>query len=106
MGKIHLEPRKGEYIEEIEIGYDNRALVNISLFGDSTYSRLSRTQFYMLNDVLKIRINKILREKLGLIYSESIDPDFTRKPKGGLLDQYCFAVCSGKCQQSRRRHSP
>ena len=83
MGKIHLEPRKGEYIEEIEIGYDNRALVNISLFGDSTYSRLSRTQFYMLNDVLKIRINKILREKLGLIYSESIDPDFTRKPKEG-----------------------
>lgn len=78
---MHLEPRKGEYLEEVEVGNDTRAYVYISLFGDTTYSRLARTQFFMLNDILKIRINKVLREKLGLIYSESVDPDFFRTPK-------------------------
>ncbi len=80
---MQLEPQKGSHLEEVEVGSDSKAYVYISLYGDTAYSRIARTQFFMLNEILKIRINKTLREKLGLIYSESVDPNFFRKPKQG-----------------------
>lgn len=80
MGHEYVQPRLGVYSEEIKIGNDNRAFVYIRLQGDTNYSRLARTQFHMLNEILNIRIHKNLREKLGLIYSESIESNFVRKP--------------------------
>jgi zinc protease len=79
---IHLDTVKGVVKKEVFAGIENKAAVLITFAGEANYSREERTHFYALLEILRLKMNAVLREKLGLVYTASVDGDLVRAPNG------------------------
>lgn len=78
---IGLYPVRGQIKKEFFAGSEHKSIVNLFFSGEIDYDREERTRFYTLMEVLQIKLDKIVREKLGLIYTANIDSDFVRIPR-------------------------
>lgn len=77
---IGLYPVRGQIKKEFFAGSENKSIVNLYFSGAIDYNREERARFYTLMDVLQIKLEKIVREKLSLIYAANIDSDYMRIP--------------------------
>ncbi|MFC0349237.1 M16 family metallopeptidase [Undibacterium danionis] len=77
---IGLQALSGNIKKDFFAGSDNKSIVNLFFSGSIDYEREERARFYTLMEVLQIKLEKIVREKLGLIYTASIDSDYMRVP--------------------------
>jgi zinc protease len=77
---LGLRPVSGVLKKDIHVGTEPKSNVEIAFTGPMNYSLEGSTRFYMLLEVLNLRITDILREKLSLIYSGGVSGQFERTP--------------------------
>lgn len=77
-----IRPVSGVVKKEVRIGAEPKSKVEITFTGPATYSLEENTRFYMLLDVMNIKITDVLREKLSLIYGGGMSGSFNRVPYG------------------------
>jgi zinc protease len=77
---LGIRPVTGVVKKDIHVGTEPKSKVEIAFTGPMTYSLEGSTRFYMLLEVLNLRINDVLREKLSLIYSGGVSGQFERTP--------------------------
>lgn len=77
---VGIRPVSGVLKKDIRVGSEPKSKVEIAFTGPMTYSLEGSTRFYMLLEVLNIRIIDVLREKLSLIYSGGVSGQYERTP--------------------------
>ena len=77
---LDIRPVSGVVKKDIHAGTEPKSKVEIAFTGPMTYSLEGSTRFYMLLDVLNLRIIDVLREKLSLIYSGGVSGQYERTP--------------------------
>lgn len=77
---LGIRPVTGVVKKDIRVGTEPKSKVEMVFTGPSTYSLEESTRFYMLLDVLNLKITDILREKLSLIYSANVSGQLERTP--------------------------
>jgi zinc protease len=77
---LGLRPVSGVLKKDVHIGSEPKSSVKIAFTGPATYSLEENTRFYMLLDVMNLKIIDILREKLSLIYGGGMGGAFNRTP--------------------------
>ncbi|HSY27635.1 MAG TPA: insulinase family protein, partial [Burkholderiaceae bacterium] len=77
---LGMRPVTGVVKKEVRIGAEPKSKVEIAFTGPATYSLEENTRFYMLMDVMNLKITDILREKLSLIYGGGMSGALNRTP--------------------------
>ncbi|MBI3712684.1 MAG: insulinase family protein [Burkholderiales bacterium] len=75
-----LNPVRGIVKQEIFAGKEKQSVVRLIFSGDANYSREESSRFYAMIEILQIRLEKNIREKLGLVYSPNVSGSFERIP--------------------------
>ena len=79
---LGIRPVKGIVKKEVRIGSEPKSTVFLAFTGPATYSVEENKRFYMLLEVLNIKMIDILREKMSLIYSGGMSGSLNRIPYG------------------------
>jgi zinc protease len=79
---LGIRPVQGVVKQEVHAGSEQKSFVSLIFTGPSTWSQLEADRFYMLVDILNIKIIDVLREKLSLIYGGGMGGTFERVPYG------------------------
>jgi len=77
---LGIRPVTGVIKKDIHVGTEPKSKVEIAFTGPMTYSLEENARFYMLIEVLNLRVIDVLREKLSLIYSGGFRGQFERTP--------------------------
>lgn len=79
---LGLRPVSGIVKKDVRVGTEPKSKVEFAFTGPASYSLEENTRFYMLLDVMNLKIIDILREKLSLIYGGGMSGSFNRVPYG------------------------
>ncbi len=85
---VGLHPATGVIKKEVRKGTEQKSIVALTYSGKAPYSDLERRRMNALTEVMNIKINEVLREKLALIYSGSMNGRLDRVPH----DQYSIGT--------------
>ncbi|HXA46003.1 MAG TPA: insulinase family protein [Burkholderiaceae bacterium] len=77
---LGIRPISGVVKKDVHIGAEPKSKVEIAFTGPATYSLEENTRFYMLLDVMNLKIIDVLREKMSLIYGGGMSGAFNRIP--------------------------
>ena len=77
---VGVRPVKGVVKKEVFSGAEQKSQVSINFSGPATYSEDEQMRLQALIDVMNLRINDILREKLTLIYSGRMSGSLDKIP--------------------------
>jgi zinc protease len=77
---LGIRPALGVVKKEVHAGTEPKSNVSLTFTGPAVYSQAEIDRFYMLVDVLNIRIIDVLREQMSLIYGGGMSGSFERKP--------------------------
>jgi zinc protease len=83
-----LRPVTGVIKQEVRKGKEAQSVVALSFSGAAPYSDLERLRLGALTEVMNIKINDVLREKLTLIYSGGMNGRLEKIPR----EQYSVGV--------------
>jgi zinc protease len=83
-----LNPVAGVIKKEVRKGTEPKSIVALNFSGKAPFSELEQRRLSTLTEVMNIKINEVLREKLALIYSGSMFGRIDRVPD----DQYLIGV--------------
>jgi zinc protease len=79
---IGMTPATGVIKKEVRKGTEPKSMVALTYSGPATFSELERRRLNALVEVMNIRINDVLREKLTLIYSGGMNGRLDMIPHG------------------------
>ncbi|MBV8667037.1 MAG: insulinase family protein [Burkholderiaceae bacterium] len=82
---VGLNPVTGVVKKEVHAGTEAKSVASLYFTGLQPWSQEEADRFYMLVDVLNIKIIDVLREKLSLIYSGGMSGTMERAPHGHYL---------------------
>lgn len=85
---LGMNPATGVIKKEVRKGTEPKSVVALTYNGPAVYSELERRRMAALTEVMNIRINDVLREKLTLIYSGRMSGHIEKVPK----EQYSIGV--------------
>ena len=77
---LGIRPVKGIVKKEVRAGSEPKSTVSLIFTGSANYSEEENKRFYMLLEVLNIKLIDVLREKLSLIYSGEMSGSLNRIP--------------------------
>lgn len=75
-----MRPVSGVVKKEVRVGSEQKSRVSLNFTGPISYSNEEQLRFHALIDIMNLRINEVLREKLTLIYSGAMGGEFDRIP--------------------------
>jgi zinc protease len=75
-----LRVAKGVVRKEIRAGLEPKSIVSLTFAGPATWSPAETLRMNALVEVMNLRINAVLREKLGLIYAGMLTGNVNRTP--------------------------
>jgi zinc protease len=75
-----LRVAKGVVRKEIRAGLEPKSIVSLTFAGPATWSPAETLHMNALVEVMNLRINAVLREKLGLIYAGQLTGNVNRTP--------------------------
>jgi zinc protease len=79
---VGVRPVTGVVKSEVRVGSEAKSNVAINFTGDAVYSEEAELRFQAMIEVMNLRINDVLREKLGLIYGGGMNGGISRIPYG------------------------
>lgn len=77
---LGMRPVPGVVKKEVRAGTEQKSRVSLNFTGPITYSNEEQFRFHALIEIMNLKINDILREKLTLIYSGNMGGEFERIP--------------------------
>jgi len=79
---LNVRPVTGVVKKEVHAGTEQKSVVSLNFTGPADWSEEEDQRFHAMLEVMNIRINDILREKLTLIYSASMHGVLSKYPYG------------------------
>ena len=79
---IGVRPVKGVVKKAVYKGAENKSVVTLTFTGEAPYSDAEALRLNALAEVLNIKVNEVLREKLSLIYSGGVGVSMNKMPYG------------------------
>ncbi|MRV76526.1 insulinase family protein [Duganella sp. FT92W] len=79
---IGVRPVKGVVKKDVYKGAENKSVVTLTFTGEAPYSEEASLSQSALAEILNIKVNEVLREKLGLIYSGHVGASLNKMPYG------------------------
>ena len=79
---IGIRPATGVIKKEVRRGAEAKSTISINFTGATDYSEDEQLRLSALMEVMNIRINEVLREKLALIYGGSANGNLSKIPYG------------------------
>jgi zinc protease len=77
-----VRPVKGVVKKDVYKGAENKSIVTMTFTGEAPYSEAASLSQSALAEILNIKVNEVLREKLGLIYSGHVGASLNKMPYG------------------------
>ncbi|GAB2864660.1 insulinase family protein [Pseudoduganella ginsengisoli] len=77
-----VRPVKGVVKKNVYKGAENKSMVTLTFTGEAPYSEAAALNQSALAEILNIKVNEVLREKLGLIYSGHVGASLNKMPYG------------------------
>ncbi len=77
-----VRPVRGVVKKDVYKGAENKSVVTLTFTGEAPYSEQAALSQHALAEVLNIKINEVLREKLGLIYGGGVGASLNKIPYG------------------------
>lgn len=82
---LGVRPVKGVVKKEVFKGTEPRSQVVLTFTGETVYSEEAAMRQEALAEILNIKLNDVLREKLGLIYSGQVGAQMNKLPYGNYV---------------------
>ncbi len=101
---LDMRPVTGVVKKEVHAGAEPKSRISLTFTGPATYSLAEVDRFYMLIEVLNIKIIDILREKNVLDLWRQYERFVRTRSVYALQHQRQSALCSRKCRQGDRRN--
>ncbi|MRV76525.1 insulinase family protein [Duganella sp. FT92W] len=79
---LGIRPVKGVVKKDVYKGSESKSVVTFTFTGEAPYSEDAWLRQNAMVEILNIKINEVLREKLGLIYSGQMSAELHKKPYG------------------------
>jgi zinc protease len=77
-----IRPVKGVVKKDVYKGSESKSVVTLTFTGEAPYSEGAWLHQNAMVEILNIKLNEVLREKLGLIYSGQVSAQLHKKPYG------------------------
>ncbi|HEY1042798.1 MAG TPA: insulinase family protein [Telluria sp.] len=77
---VNVRPVKGVVKKAVYAGKEQKSIVSLNFTGTTAYSEEEKMRFGAMLEVMNLRINDVLREKLGLIYGGGVSGSIDRIP--------------------------
>ena len=80
MNDIGLRPVKGVVAKKVYKGKEEKSLINITFYGEKTYSEFEQLKMQALSEVLNIKVIEKLREDMSGVYGAGVSGNFSKNP--------------------------
>ncbi|MFD2365953.1 M16 family metallopeptidase [Pseudoduganella sp. GCM10020061] len=77
---LKVRPVTGVVKKDVYAGKEQKSIISLNFTGTTRYSELEQMRFSAMLEVMNLRINEVLREKLGLIYGGGVSGSIDNVP--------------------------